>query len=498
MAKDIFRSVLIIMACFLFAPQLIFPAIIRVPEDHSTIQEAINAATQGSEIIVSPNLYKENINMKGKNVLLRSTDPTSPSVVASTIIDGQQLDRVITCSGKETDACIISGFTITNGLAGQGGGILGQATKITITFNHITTNTSTLLGGGLYGCAGLIENNVIAGNTANSGGAMAFCNGIIRGNMITGNRANSNHGGAFSNCNANILYNSIIGNYAKRYSGAFESCLGSIQGNIIERNIAEENGGGLYNCDCLIDGNIISDNSAIGSEGRGGGLSYCDKTIQNNIIKNNYAKSFGGGLDLCAEALIQNNIIWNNSAQYGGGITASNGTIQNNVFWGNNASNSYGGIYNCSGKVINCIIWANTAKSDPNIYRCKNVSYCCIERGYAEGIGIIADDPALADPANGDFHLTARSSCIDAGATVTLAMDFEGDPRPYDGTPMMRGAGSSFDIGADEFIPTLSCDSIAQHILAIINLTPEQIAQINPNGGIHIDVTHLIQYILNN
>jgi hypothetical protein len=60
----------------------------------------------------------------------------------------------------------------------------------------------------------------------------------------------------------------------------------------------------------------------------------------------------------------------------------------------------------------------------------------------------------LADPANGDFHLQPASPCIDAGCNVSgLAVDFEGDARPYDGTLNPRGDGSDFDIGADEFMP---------------------------------------------
>jgi len=39
---------------------------------------------------------------------------------------------------------------------------------------------------------------------------------------------------------------------------------------------------------------------------------------------------------------------------------------------------------------------------------------------------------------------------------VTLAQDFEGDPRPFDCMLPPRGDGSHFDIGADEFIPSSS------------------------------------------
>ena len=93
------------------------------------IQGAIDAAQEGCEIIVSPGTYYENINFNGKNIILRSTDPTSPTLVASTIIDGRSSDTVVTFSGAESPECVLSGFTITNGAASFGGGIYAYFTR---------------------------------------------------------------------------------------------------------------------------------------------------------------------------------------------------------------------------------------------------------------------------------------------------------------------------------------------------------------------------------
>ena len=56
--------------------------VITVPGNYSTIRNAIEAAVDGDEIIVSEGIYYENIVIKDKNIILRSTDPGNPDVVA--------------------------------------------------------------------------------------------------------------------------------------------------------------------------------------------------------------------------------------------------------------------------------------------------------------------------------------------------------------------------------------------------------------------------------
>jgi len=86
--------------------------------DFDNIQAAIDAASDGDEIVVMPGTYtnteEEGVNMLGKAVTLRSTDPLDPDVVASTIINGKNQDGCIVCWSGETNQTIILGFTITN------------------------------------------------------------------------------------------------------------------------------------------------------------------------------------------------------------------------------------------------------------------------------------------------------------------------------------------------------------------------------------------------
>lgn len=96
---------------------------ILVPGDYSTIQGAINAAGNGDTVIVSPGTYTENINMLGKAITLRSTDPLDGNVVLSTIIDGGAAGSVIICNSGESVSTVIDGFLMTNGNAQFGGGM---------------------------------------------------------------------------------------------------------------------------------------------------------------------------------------------------------------------------------------------------------------------------------------------------------------------------------------------------------------------------------------
>ncbi len=267
------------LSLFLISPlcQLCHAAIITVPGDYSTIQAAIDAASDADEIIVSPGTCYENINFNGKNIILRSSDPTSPTVVANTVIDGRSTDSVVKFLGTESPNCVLSGFTITNGrVYYEGGGIYGNGTRATIQNSNITANTAWHWyksgigsGGGLYDCDGRIENNNISGNRAGGqGGGLHGCDGTICNNTISGNNP-SGDGGGLSNCNGTIRNNIISGNVAAYgIGGGLYYCSGTIQNNTICSNEAYAFGGGLYWCDGTIQSNTIAGN-------RGGVVQGC-------------------------------------------------------------------------------------------------------------------------------------------------------------------------------------------------------------------------------
>ncbi len=429
------------------ASYLAYSATITVPGDYATIQTAINAATVGDEIIVSPDTYVENINFGGKNIILRSTEPTNTSVVASTIIDGNNAGSVVTFSGSELTICALSGFTITNGYAPKGGGICGNGTLATIQNNHTTTNTAYYLsyegqqdgrGGGLHDCDGTIQHNTIVGNSARGGGGLANCDALIKNNTISRNAGTGSYsfGGGLYECNGAVNSNTIATNSA-HVGGGLALCNGVIQNNAISQNSAGYQGGGLYLCGGTIQNNTITGNSSSGTYSEGGGLYQCDGTIQSNTIVGNSAtgsySGTGGGLHSC-NGIIRNNTIADNSAS--GGTTSSGG-----------------GLWNCKGLIINCIIWGNSAAEGSQLVGRATPFYGCVQWWSSGGIGNISADPRFVDPTHGDYHLRSDSPCINSGNKYYLFGEYIAD---IDGE--CRVVGSSVDMGSDEYGSSVDSD----------------------------------------
>jgi parallel beta-helix repeat protein len=135
-----------------------------VPKDFATIQEAINAASDGDVIAVSGGTYKDNIYFKGKSLTLTSTNPDNPS---ATIIEGTEAGSVITIDSNS----VIKGFTITSKNVDCRGIYVKDASP-TIENCTIIDNQTTGSGGGIYSTnnsSPKIVNCIIIENTDSRG-----------------------------------------------------------------------------------------------------------------------------------------------------------------------------------------------------------------------------------------------------------------------------------------------------------------------------------------
>lgn len=175
--------------------------IIHIPGDYPTIQEGIDAANEHDTVLVKPGEYVENIDFIGKNIVVASLFLTSgnPEFITSTIIDGDSAGSVVTFASEEDSTATITGFTIQNGYAENGGGIYCLNSNPSIANNIINFNTTyysssdSHYGGGIYcyDSSPTIAYNTISHNLACNGGGI-YCDyghPTVKYNVIIENTA---------------------------------------------------------------------------------------------------------------------------------------------------------------------------------------------------------------------------------------------------------------------------------------------------------------------
>ena len=277
-----------------------FAATINVPADQPTIQAGINAASNGDTILVAPGKYLENINFMGKAITVVSSGGPR-----ATVIDGGNVNSVVTFSSGETSTSVVRGFTIQNGNAtagiGEGGGIQVEGTSPTIVGNIITQNQACEGDGiGVGFGSPIIKNNLITKNSDST------CGGI--GGAGIGIRGASS---------AQVLHNTISNNSTGSYGGGIALWSGNavrVENNVINGNFASSNGGGIsmFNdaSSVIVVQNLIRDNAS--TTGNGIYWSNPPLALVNNTIADS-TRAVGGatvwGDGFCCSVTIVNNVI---------------------------------------------------------------------------------------------------------------------------------------------------------------------------------------------
>ena len=214
--------------------------------DFSYIQDAIDAASDGDEILVAPGTYGESINFGGKAVIVAST-----SGPAFTTIDGAGLPAnswVVRMANGEGRDSVLRGFTVSNspfsGIACDGASpsIINCVVIENGDDGVVVVNGSPLLsdcliegnctnpnsgGNGLefYNCTGLVDRCIIANhNLAGFGGGVRLdYSSVLITNTLIMNNASSGAGGISTYQSHPSLINcTLTGNYpaAIRFNGS--------------------------------------------------------------------------------------------------------------------------------------------------------------------------------------------------------------------------------------------------------------------------------------
>lgn len=274
-------------------------ALIRnVPSQYSTIQSAINTSVNGDTVLVQPGTYFENLNLRGKNIVLTSLfyQNFNYSAIQSTIINGStpvspDSASCILIINHEDSTTVVQGFTITGGTGTKwtdehGAGLFREGGGILIAFSNP-----------------IIQYNIITGNQAITGGVVSTGGGGMR----------------IGDCYARV-YNNIISNNTGYYGAGI---------------VLNYTGGEYKN-------NLIYKNYGATAFGSGAGMWLNNtfsrpKTILNNTIIGNSAITgtpgvYGSGGSLTN---FRNNIVWGNVSplgnQVGGGIVVRYSDVQGGV-----------------------------------------------------------------------------------------------------------------------------------------------------------------------
>ncbi len=431
-------SLLVAMAA-LFLPCGLGAETLCVQSDFNTIQEAIDAASDGDTILVEPGFYFENIDFSGKAISLRSTDgPEATTLDGSQLTRGPDLGSVVTFSSGEDPESVLEGFTITGGNgtlfrddAGDfrlGGGVLCIAATPTITGNVVTGNT----GGSIY----LIDSSA-----------------VLTDLLVTRNSAAVGGGVRLKGSGDLTLTNCTLANNVADYGGG---------GVSIDQSDAK----------LRLEGCTITGNSA----GVGGGavLSFGPLDAVGCTFEANEAGFGGGAVVLGATGCFDSCSFSDNSALVGGAVAMGAGPVLELgrcVFFANEAVDAGGVVYveawdigeqlveffACtlvensgeSGAVIHIedlgsasvstalvtfhdsILWSSGDGLFEENAGTVEASYSLIEGSY-DGDGNLDEDPLFVDAENGDFRLTKESPCVDAGDPES--------PLDADGTTADMGA----------------------------------------------------------
>jgi hypothetical protein len=229
---------------------------ILVPQNHPTIQAAINAAAPGDVIVVAPGTYtgpgNRDLDLMGKAITLRSAGGAATCTIDAS--DPNAGHHGIVISRGESRATVIDGFTVRGGSQFNGGGILVSSASPTIRNCVITGNTCGCWGAGVYaqssGASPRLVNCQIVGNysAAEGGGVFSSDSAMVVENcVIADNHAGNVGAGAcvfggpalFVNCR-------VTGNDAFYYGGGAYLWGGRMVNCTIANNTSYYQGAAAY------------------------------------------------------------------------------------------------------------------------------------------------------------------------------------------------------------------------------------------------------------
>lgn len=391
---------------FRLQPHTFSSHVIRVPQDSSCIQCAIDGAQNNDTVLVVPGTYPEHIDFNGKNIVVGSyyillgeshyIGETKISPPAFPLIDKAS---VVTFESNEDSNSVLIGFTVRNGRGNALQKMLSNCLE------------GERYGGGIYCAASpVIRNNIIEANHAEGelvcgyGGGI-FCEGgnpTILFNHIRSNESNYGGGICCWSSSAKIINNLIVSNSASYIEEGLEGSM--------PRDTSLDDGGYGGGIECRRNSSVL---------------------IINNTIDDNYAYIYGAGIDIGANssAYIINSIISNSRQMEGIYIHSGCDTVKISYcdFWSNDDGDFDGVMIPGLGNIS----WGTNRNGTP-----------------CDSFYNIFHDPMFSE----GYSLGDSSDCIDAGDNNVPGLpttDFNGNARIVDFVDMgaLEYQGGSSPVG---------------------------------------------------
>jgi hypothetical protein len=445
-----------------------------------TVQRAVDAASTLDEIWVAQGTYTGSgqavVAIDRSLAIYGGWDGVHAGVrdasAYPTTLDGQGARQGVLVGDGLT--VTLEGFTVTNGVAPvYGAGLYARDAYLTLRDmafdgNVISTTLPEAYGGGAMveggtlladGC--VFRTNSAWATTSSSGGGLAISatlDAIVESSLFEDNDAWFGSGMYF------------FGNYGGGEPLAVRNC--RFFDNGWQDSPGQAYGGyagalGVIGGKARVEDNVFVHNQA--SNGRGAiGILYGEILLARNVIRANqsYYDTSGVSLAHVSPFTATNNLIVENESTYSWelhqavGIVGGTGRMLHNTIARN--GNTYGIKLEGGATVAltNTILVSHTvgitveagaaASLDGTLWGSGPWANAADWGGggsIVTGTLNIWDDPAFADPAAGDYHITAASAAVDRGLDAGVADDVDGEARPHDGD----GDGDAgWDIGADE------------------------------------------------